>query len=72
MPSNDFSAVLFSRVGDIGLIPFIGALWASEETNILDNVRVWIAPSTTSFVAVMKFLGFTSFETMMFIYEFPK
>jgi hypothetical protein len=71
--SNRFEAVVFSRPGEAGLIPYLGTLWAAENNDFcINKTKAWIAPSTTSFVALMKLLGFSCFEIMMFLVMYPQ
>src|SRR5579872_2010729 len=65
-------AVIFSRPGESGLIPYIGALWAAEHIKYTDNVNVWICPSTTAFITVMKICGYSCLDIMMSLTNIPQ
>lgn len=67
-----FEGVIFSRPGETGLIPYMGALWAAEDIGCIVNANVWICPSTTSVIAAMKMLGYTCIDIMAFFYRFPQ
>jgi len=65
-------AIIFSRPGETGLIPYIGALWAAESINYIDSVSVWICPSTTAFVSVMKICGYSCLDIMVMLITLPQ
>jgi hypothetical protein len=70
--SHGFEGVIFSRPGETGLIPYVGALWAAESDNKLNNVNVWISPSTTSFISVMKIIGYSCIDIMALLVILPQ
>lgn len=69
--SISFEGVIFSRPGETGLIPYIGALWAAESENKINNVTVWISPSTTSFISMMKILDYSCIDIMALLSMLP-
>lgn len=69
---TECKAVIFSRPGESGLIPYIGALWAAESINYLDTVNVWICPSTTAFITVMKICGYSCIDIMTTLINVPQ
>jgi len=70
--SVNYRAVAFSRPGESGLIPYIGALWAAENANALSQISAWISPSTTSFISLLIISGYKCIEIMAILIAIPE
>lgn len=65
--TDAIEAIIFSRPGETSLISYVAALWAGESGAYLDDVKVWICPSTTCLVSVLKICGYTCFDISVFL-----
>jgi hypothetical protein len=70
--SVKFDGVIFSRPGESGLVPYVGALWAAEDEKSIDTCKVWISPSTTSIVAIMKILDYSCIDILALLFKLPQ
>lgn len=70
--STEYNVIAFSRPGESGLIPLIGALWAGENKNITNKINAWISPSTSSFISVLTICGYKCIEIIEFLILNPE
>ncbi len=72
MTTNYYEAIVLSRPGESGLIPYVGALWAIEQAGILSGINGIACPSTTSFVSVLLISGFKINEIIEILISLPE
>lgn len=68
----EFDGVIFSRPGESGIISYLGALWAAEEEKSINSCKVWVSPSTTSLIAVMKILDYSCLDILALLTKIPQ